>query len=269
MADNPSVDSEAMGDCSSSGISPRDSSEHGGNLPREPGCREKEARAIAADASMGFSCAHPAALAVLRPGETVLVLDTGTGFDVFLAARKVGASGLSIGVHATPEMLARAHHSAEVYRNQSGLDNVEFRLGKTEYLPVADAAIDTVICNSIMNLSSNKPQVWREMARVLKPGGRVIVTDTALLKPLPEGALKLLNAFVGCVAGAVLAAEDECMAREAGFCQIVLKMKPRYIELMTNWEDPLYQEIMRHLPPGALPGDYITSLEIQARKPEV
>jgi SAM-dependent methyltransferase len=146
------------------------------------------------------------------------------------------------------------------------LDNVEFRLGEIEHLPVADASVDVVISNCVLNLSPNKPQVWREMARVLKPRGRVAVSDLALLKPLPEAVVGMIEALIGCVAGAVLVAETKRMARAAGFADIVLTPQADYVTGMTDWNDPLYQQIVEHLPTGAKPADYITSLEVKARK---
>jgi AhpD family alkylhydroperoxidase len=215
---------------------------------------------------MGLSCGNPAALAALKPGEVVLDLGSGGGFDVFIAGRKVGATGRAIGVDMTPEMLAKARHNTTGYHKETGLDNVEFRLGEIEHLPVADNSVDVIISNCVINLSPAKPQVWREMARVLKPGGRVAVSDMALLKPLPPEVLKVVEALVGCVAGAALVSDTERMAREAGLTDIVLKSKPGYVEAMSNFEDPLYRKIVEHLPAGTKPADFITSLEVQARK---
>jgi AhpD family alkylhydroperoxidase len=216
---------------------------------------------------MGLSCGNPAALAALKPGETVLDLGSGGGFDVFIAGRKVGATGRAIGVDMTPEMLGKARRNIAQYQKETGLDNVEFRLGEIEHLPVADKSVDAIISNCVINLSPDKAQVWREMARVLKPGGRVAVSDMALLKPLPPEVLKMVEALVGCVAGAALVSETERMAREAGLTDIVLKSKPGYVEAMESFEDPLYQKIVQHLPAETKPSDYITSLEVQARKP--
>ena len=174
---------------------------------------------------MGLSCGNPAALAALKPGEVVLDLGSGGGFDVFIAGRKVGATGRAIGVDMTPEMLAKARRNIAGYRKETGLDNVEFRLGEIEHLPVADNSVDVIISNCVINLSPDKPQVWREMARVLKPGGRVAVSDMALLKPLPPEVRKMVEALVGCVAGAVLVSETGRMASEAGLTGIDLKVK--------------------------------------------
>jgi arsenite methyltransferase len=231
------------------------------------GYTPEELAALPEGANMGLSCGNPNALAALRPGEVVLDLGSGGGFDVFIAGRKVGSAGRAIGVDMTPEMLATSRRNIEAYRRNSGLDNVEFRLGEIEHLPLADASVDVVISNCVINLSPDKPQVWREIARVLKPGGRVAVSDLALLRPLPSAIAEMVEALVGCVAGAVPVAETGRMAEEAGFEEIGLNPRSAYIENMVDCQDPLYQKIVAHLPAGSKPGDYITSLEIQARKP--
>lgn len=245
------------------GSSPQDADK----LARELGYSKEELQALPEGANMGLSCGNPAALAALKPSEVVLDLGSGGGFDVFIAGRKVGASGRAIGVDMTPEMLTKARKNIAFYHEQTTLENVEFRLGEIEHLPVADNSVDAIISNCVINLSPDKPQVWREMARVLKPGGRVAVSDMALLKPLPAEVLKLVEALVGCVAGASLASDTERWAREAGLTDIVLKPKAEYVEAMTSFEDPLYKQIVAHLPAGAKPGDYVVSLEVLARKP--
>ncbi|MCC7377603.1 MAG: arsenite methyltransferase [Verrucomicrobiales bacterium] len=244
------------------GSSPEDSDK----LAFQLGYSVEELQALPEGANMGLSCGNPAALAALRPGEVVLDLGSGGGFDVFVAGRKVGAGGRAIGVDMTAEMLSKARRNQRDYEARTGLRNVEFRLGEIEHLPVADASVDVIISNCVINLSPDKGQVWREMARVLKPGGRVAVSDIALLKPLPPQILEMVQALVGCVAGAVLVSDTERMAQEAGLREITLAAKPGYIEAMTDWKDPLYQQILGHLPPGAKPSDYLTSLEVQARK---
>ena len=238
-------------------------------LARELGYTVEELKSLPEGANMGLSCGNPAALAALKPGETVLDLGSGGGFDVFIAGRKVGANGRAIGVDMTPEMLGKARRNIAAYQQETGLNNVEFRLGEIEHLPVADDSVDAIIPNCVINLSPDKAQVWREMARVLKPGGRVAVSDLALVKPLPAEVLTIVEALVGCVAGATLVSETGRMAREAGLSDIVLKVKSDYIEAMLNFEDPLYQKIIELLPQGAKPSDYITSLEVQALKPKV
>lgn len=218
-------------------------------------------------ANMGLSCGNPTAIASLKPGETVLDLGAGGGFDCFIAGPKVGPTGRVIGVDMTPDMLSKARRNIASYTTQTGLNNVEFRLGEIEALPVADNSVDVVISNCVLNLSPDKPRVWREIARVLKPGGRVAVSDLALLTPLPETVKADVEALVGCVAGAVLVEETRAMARAAGLTEIILTPKPEYIDAMTNWEDPLYRTILAKLPAGSRASDYITSLDVAAKKP--
>lgn len=231
------------------------------------GYSAEELAALPEGANLGLSCGNPNALAALQPGETVLDLGSGAGFDLFIAGRKVGDNGRAIGVDMTPDMLAKARKNLALYRERSGLDNVEFRLGEIEHLPVADDIVDAIISNCVINLSPDKPQVWREMARVLKPGGRVAVSDLALLKPLPAEVLSMVEALVGCVAGAVLVSETQKMAEAAGLTEIQLVSKSAYVDGLVDWKDPLYQKILAHLPADAKASDYITSLEITARKP--
>lgn len=219
-------------------------------------------------ANMGLSCGNPVALASLREGEVVLDLGSGGGFDVFIAGRKTGPAGRAIGVDMTPEMISRARRNLETYRRQSGLDNVEFRLGEIEHLPAADASVDVVISNCVINLSPDKPQVWREIARVLKPGGRVSVSDIALLRPLPEEARASVEALVGCVAGAVLVDETRTMVHAAGLIDGEFECRSGYIDSMAGWSDPVFRELADHFPPGAKPSDFVTSLNVTARKPQ-
>lgn len=217
-------------------------------------------------ANMGLSCGNPTAIASLRPGEVVLDLGSGGGFDCFIAGRRVGPSGRVIGVDMTPDMVSRARRNVGVYRQQSGLDNVEFRLGEIEHLPVADSSVDVVISNCVLNLSPDKPRVWREIARVLRPGGRVAISDLALLRTLPEQIRADVVALVGCVAGAVPIDEVRTQIESAGLALISVISKPEYIDAMTQWEDPLYRRIVSALPPGSKASDYITSLDISARR---
>ena len=230
------------------------------------GYSDEELDGLPEGADMGLSCGNPTALASLRPGEVVLDLGSGGGFDVFIAARKVAPAGRAIGVDMTPDMLEKARRNAEAFRASSGLENVEFRLGEIEHLPVADASVDVVLSNCVINLSQDKPQVWREIARVLKPGGRVSVSDLALLQPLPDAVRQSVEALVGCIAGAVLVEETRAMVRAAGLVDAVFEAKSDYIDQMTEWSDPLYREIIARLPPGTRPADFATSLNITARK---
>lgn len=217
-------------------------------------------------ANMGLSCGNPTAIAALRPGEVVLDLGAGGGFDCFIAGRKVGATGKVIGVDMTPDMISKARRNIAAYAKQTGLSNVEFRLGEIENLPVADASVDVVISNCVLNLSPDKARVWEEISRVLRPGGRVAVSDLALLRPLPDAVRHDLEALVGCVAGAVLIEETRRQMLAAGLSDIALTSKPEYIDAMTNWEDPLYRKIVQALPAGSKASDYITSLDIAGRK---
>lgn len=235
-------------------------------LARAIGYTSGELASTPENANMGLSCGNPTAIAGLRAGEVVLDLGSGGGFDCFVAGPKVGATGRVIGVDMTPDMVSKARRNIAMYRGRTGLENVEFRLGEIENLPVADASVDVVISNCVLNLSPDKARVWREMARVLRPGGRVAVSDLALLRALPEAIVRDLEALVGCIAGAVLIDETRAQMRAAGFTEIVLTPKPEYIEAMTNWEDPLYRKIVEALPRGTRVGDYVTSLDIVARR---
>jgi SAM-dependent methyltransferase len=237
-------------------------------LARQIGYSAGELAALPEGANLGLSCGNPAALAALQPGEVVLDLGSGGGFDVFIAGRKVGATGRAIGVDMTTEMLAKARRNAVSYRQQTGLDNVEFRLGEIEHLPVADHSVDVIISNCVINLSPDKPQVWREIARALKPGGRVAVSDLALLQPLPRAVREMVEAVIGCVAGAVPVDETERMARGAGLTNIVLTKKSDFLKAKADWNDPLYRKIAEHLPDGTTAADFVTSLEVRARKPQ-
>ena len=228
----------------------------------------EELAALPVGANMALSCGNPTALASLKPGETVLDLGSGGGFDVFIAAAKVGPQGRVIGVDMTADMLSKARANAEAFSRRTGLNNVEFRLGEIEHLPVADDSIDVVISNCVINLSPDKLQVWREAARVLRPGGRVAVSDLALLRPLPEAIKNSVVALVGCVAGAVLVSETEEMLREAGFVDIQLEKHADYVDAHDEFQDPLYQEIAAEIPAGRKMSDYVISLYVTAFKPE-
>ncbi|MEB2343905.1 MAG: arsenite methyltransferase [Deltaproteobacteria bacterium] len=173
-------------------------------VARAFGYSAEELASIPAEANMGLSCGNPTAHAHLRPGETVVDLGCGGGLDVFLAAPKVGPSGKAIGIDMTPEMIERARRNAA----RGGADgrpfaNVEFHLATIDRLPLPDASVDCVISNCVINLAPDKQAVFREIARVLRPGGRVAISDIALRKPLPEGIGADLLAYVGCVAGAI------------------------------------------------------------------
>lgn len=236
-------------------------------LAKRTGYAEEDLSALPDGANMGLSCGNPTALASLDPGNVVLDLGSGGGFDVFIAARKVGPEGRVIGVDMTAQMIKRARGNAIAFTERTGLDNVEFRLGEIEHLPVADNSVDVVISNCVINLSPDKPQVWREMFRVLRPGGRVAVSDLALRQPLPDSLRQSVEALVGCVAGAALMTETGKMAREAGFEDVTLNSKPHAVDVMMATKDPLFRSVLSLLPPGGRLSDYVTSLDIAARKP--
>ncbi len=185
----------------------------GTEASRLVGYSTEELAAIPADADLGLGCGNPTALAALKSGETVLDLGSGGGIDCFLAARRVGPSGRVIGVDMTPEMIDRARANAR----ETGAANVEFRLGEIENLPVADASVDVVISNCVINLSTDKPRVFREAFRVLRPGGRLMVSDLALTRPLPEAIRTSVEAYVACIAGALVKDEYLGAIRGAGF----------------------------------------------------
>ncbi len=218
-------------------------------------------------ANMGLSCGNPTAIAALRQGQVVVDLGCGGGFDCFLAGPKVAATGRVIGVDMTPRMLEKARGNIDHYQRTTGLNNVEFRLGEIEHLPIADASADVVISNCVINLSEDKPQVWREIARVLKPGGKVAASDMALLKPLPEAIRQMPEAQVGCVGGAVMVDAYRAMVEQAGLADVQLTPKANYVQALLDAGDPLYRAIAERLPDGQSPADYITSLDVIATRP--
>jgi SAM-dependent methyltransferase len=169
--------------------------------------------AIPEGANLGLGCGNPLAHAAVQPGEVVLDLGSGAGMDAFLAAREVGPAGRVIGVDMTPDMVERARETARA----AGVGNVEFRLGEIERLPVADGSVDLVISNCVINLSTDKPAVFAEAFRVLRPGGRMVVSDLVLKRPLPDDVRHSVEAYVGCVAGASLQTEYLALIRAAGF----------------------------------------------------
>jgi arsenite methyltransferase len=167
-------------------------------------------------ANLGLGCGNPQAIAALRPGETVVDLGSGAGFDCFLAARQVGPQGRVIGVDMTPDMIARARQNA----TKAGLANVEFRLGEIEHMPVADRTADAIISNCVINLSPDKGAIFREAFRVLRPGGRLAISDVVALRPVPDEIRRDLALYTGCVAGAATIDEVKALLAEAGFVDV-------------------------------------------------
>ncbi len=196
-----------------------------------------DAAALPDGANLGLGCGNPVALADVRPGETVLDLGSGAGIDCFLAARRVGDTGRVIGVDMTPSMLARAREIA----SREGLANVTFRLGEIEHLPVADASIDLIVSNCVVNLSPDKPQVLREALRVLKPGGRLVVSDLVLTRPLDASLCERAALYVDCVAGAALEGDFLRMLEEAGFVDVQILAEDRYEPADLDPESPEQQ----------------------------
>lgn len=182
------------------------------------GYTPEELASLPAESTMGLSCGNPVATAGLRPGETVVDLGCGGGFDVFLAARKVGLTGRAIGIDMTPEMLARARSHAESWQAANPeAAPTEFHEARIERLPLPDGSVDCLISNCVINLAPDKGAVFREMHRVLKPGGRIAVSDIALRRPLPLDLSRDLHAYVGCIAGAILVDDYVRLLRGAGF----------------------------------------------------
>jgi arsenite methyltransferase len=202
-------------------------------------------------ANLGLGCGNPQAIAALRPGETVLDLGSGGGFDCFLAAKQVGPAGRVIGVDMTPEMIARARTNAA----KVGATNVEFRLGEIERLPVPDGAVDVILSNCVINLSPDKSAVFREALRVLKPGGRLAVADVVATAPVPDAVRGDLALHAGCVAGAAAADDVAAMLRAAGFTDVRVEVRPESREFIRNWF------------PGTGAEDYIASATIEAQRP--
>ena len=178
----------------------------------------KEDLEMAGQANLGLGCGNPLALSGIAPGMTVLDLGSGAGFDAFLAWRRVGPQGKVIGVDMTDDMLSLARENAA----KLGATNVEFRKGRIEQLPVEDASVDLVISNCVINLSTDKPAVFREIARVLKPGGRFAVSDIVLLQTLPADVMASVSAYVGCISGASLMHDYVRMALEAGLEELTI-----------------------------------------------
>jgi arsenite methyltransferase len=184
------------------------------------GYSPEELTSIPAEANMGLSCGNPTATANLRAGETVVDLGSGGGLDVFLAAAKVGPTGRAIGIDMTPEMIELARRNATKANEGAGYANVEFHLATIDKLPLPDNSVDCVISNCVINLAPDKPAVFREMARVLKPGGRLAVSDIALKKPLPLEVSGDLMAYVGCIAGAIMIEDYQQGLTDAGFANV-------------------------------------------------
>ncbi|OPY43923.1 MAG: Protein-L-isoaspartate O-methyltransferase [Methanoregulaceae archaeon PtaU1.Bin222] len=239
----------AQQQCSCCGPSPSccGSVESVDTIAQKVGYSDEDLAATPEGANLGLGCGNPVALASLKSGETVLDLGAGPGFDCFLAARRVGETGKVIGVDMTPEMVERARETAR----KGDIRNVEFRLGEIEHLPVADNSVDVIISNCVINLSPDKPQVFREAFRVLKPGGRLMISDTVILKPLPDFVRQSMAAYVGCVSGAMRKQEYIDTVEAAGFVDVkIVKETPFSLDCIQN--DPMAQDVAGNLQIAAL-----------------
>ena len=212
------------------------------DISKKIGYTEQDMKAVPDGANLGLGCGNPVALASLKEGETILDLGSGAGFDCFLAAGRVGNMGRVIGVDMTPEMLEKARENAR----KGNYSNVEFRLGEIENMPVADQSVDAVISNCVINLSPDKKKVFIEAFRVLKPGGRLMISDIVLLKELPDFIRDSIQAYIGCVSGAMLKHEYLGAIKEAGFQDVKVIDETAYpAEFMAN--DPTVKEMVNSL----------------------
>ena len=194
---------------------------------KQIGYSQEEMDKAPSGSNMGLGCGNPVATASLKKGETVVDLGSGAGFDVFLAARKVGKSGKVIGVDMSNDMLLKAIINAE----NNGFDNVEFKKGDIENLPINDSSADVVISNCVINLAPNKEKVFKEIYRILKPNGRLMVSDTVLLKPLPKEIKNNKELLVGCVSGAILKNDYLTLLKKSGFKKITInKESPGFLQ---------------------------------------
>jgi SAM-dependent methyltransferase len=223
-----------------------------GEASKNLGYSDAELAAVPEGANLGLGCGNPQAIAALKPGETVLDLGSGGGFDSFLAADQVGPTGRVIGVDMTPDMVSKARTNAR----KVGLTNVEFRLGEIEALPVADASVDVILSNCVINLSPDKRAVFCEALRVLKEGGRLAISDVVATAAIPEALRTDMNAYSGCVSGAAHVDELRAMLEEVGFSEVQITVKEESRAMVSGWF------------PGTDAGDVVASATIEAIKPK-
>lgn len=215
------------------------------------GYSSDELASVPDGANLGLGCGNPQSIAGLRAGETVLDLGSGAGFDCFLAARQVGPAGRAIGVDMTPQMVAKARENAR----RAGVLNVDFRLGEIEHLPILDASVDVILSNCVINLSPSKADVIREAFRVLRPGGRLAISDVVATAPIPERFRGTEAALTGCIGGAAHVVELERMLTEAGFADVAIRPRPESRAFIKDWM------------PGSGIEEYIASATVEATKP--
>jgi len=235
-------------------------------ISKQIGYSDDDISSVPEGANLGLGCGNPLAIALLKQGEIVIDLGSGAGFDCFLAAKNVGRNGRVIGVDMTPDMLDKARDNAL----KGGYENVEFRLGEIENLPVADNSADIIISNCVINLSTDKARVFKEAFRILKPGGRISVSDIVLTKELPEIIINSVSAYIGCLSGAMLKDGYLKTIKDAGFTNIRVTDETHFpIDLMAN--DPAAQTIAGDLSfsQQELQGmtDSVLSIKVSAIKP--
>jgi len=235
-------------------------------ISKSIGYTEEDLKAVPERANLGLGCGNPVALASLREGEVVLDLGSGAGFDSFLAADRVGETGKVIGVDMTAEMLERARENAEKGNHR----NIEFKLGEIENLPVADNSVDVVISNCVINLAPDKSRVFAEAFRVLKPGGRLMISDIVLLKELPDFLKQSIEAYIGCLSGAIMRDEYIATIKAAGFQAVsIIDETPFPIEGIVN--DPTAKAIIENfkIPMEKIAGvvNSVISMKVSAVKP--
>ena len=234
---------------------------------KQIGYSAKELESVPEGADLGLGCGNPVALASLEEGETVVDLGSGAGLDCFLAAKRVGEKGFVIGVDMTPEMLDKARENLRKSKHR----NVEFRLGEIENLPVADNTADVIISNCVINLSPDKKRVFEEVFRVLKPAGRLMISDIVLLKELPEAVRKSVEAYVGCVAGALMKAKYLELIKQAGFRDVRV-IEENLFPMETVVDDPTVKAVIKKAKISINRArkfeDSVASIRVQGIKPK-
>lgn len=236
-------------------------------ISKKIGYTEQELKTVPQGANLGLGCGNPVALASLKKGETVLDLGSGAGFDCFLVARKVGKEGKIIGIDMTPEMIKKAAENAQ----KAEIKNVEFRLGEMENMPVDNESADWIISNCVINLSPDKDKVFSEAYRVLKPGGKIMVSDIVLLKELPDFIKHSIEAYIGCLAGAIRKDKYIEAIKNAGFKEVKIIEETNFpIEFMAN--DPTAKAIIKNFKISAQEiekiADAVVSIKIYGVKPK-
>lgn len=232
-----------------------------GDFAKSIGYSDEELKVIPDEANLGLSCGNPTALVGLKEGDVIVDLGSGAGFDCFLAAAKVGPTGKAIGVDMTPEMIEKARDNAQ----KNGIGNVEFRLGEMENLPVEGNSVDVVISNCVINLSTDKQRVFQEIYRVLKPGGRIAISDMALLKELPARIRDNMEAYVSCVSGAVLIDEYRKIVEASGLRDVKITIHGSSNCIVPDTQDPMGRALLDNMENESLDG-YVVSVNVEGRK---